>query len=67
MKLAEALILRKDLQTRLMALRAADERRPGQEGDPRRSRRPFFGIDRMTQELQSLITRINLTNSKHAG
>ena len=66
MKLAEALILRKDLQTRLMIL---EERLMNaaqvQEGDqPAEDPQDLLlELDRMTQELQSLITRINLTNS----
>ena len=66
MKLAEALILRKDLQTRLMAL---EERLMNaaqvQEGDQpaEEPQALLLELDRMTQELQSLITRINLTNS----
>ena len=66
MKLAEALISRKDLQTRLMAL---EERLMNaaqvQEGDQpaEEPQALLLELDRMTQELQSLITRINLTNS----
>lgn len=66
MKLAEALILRKDLQTRLMIL---EERLMNaaqvQEGDQPAEdpQELLLELDRMTGELQSLITRINLTNS----
>lgn len=67
MKLAEALILRKDLSTRLSILeeRLINAARV-QEGEqpPEDPQDLLKELDRMTEELQTLITRINLTNSK---
>lgn len=67
MKLAEALILRKDLSTRLSILeeRLMNAARV-QEGEqpPEDPQILLKELDRMTEELQTLITRINLTNSK---
>lgn len=67
MKLAEALILRKDLSTRLSILeeRLMNAARV-QEGEqpPEDPQDLLKELDRMTEELQTLITRINLTNSK---
>ena len=67
MKLAEALILRKDIQSRLNILeRRLYNAARVQEGD-----RPFEEpevllneLDVLTAELEDLITRINLTNSR---
>lgn len=67
MKLAEALILRKDMSTRLSILeeRLMNAARV-QEGEqpPEDPQDLLKELDRMTEELQTLITRINLTNSK---
>ena len=66
MKLAEALIVRKDLQTRLEELRERLILNALVQEDEEPAEKPkelLIELDKVTKQLEDLMTRINLTNA----